>query len=243
MSLVDLTPAAFAAVAAAVFLGAMLQRLAGQGYGMVAAPVTALVAPQHLPATILLLGLAVGASALSMDLRAVDWREAWPGFAGRALGAGLGAVIAVALTDRDGFGLVVALIILAAIGLAISGWRARITPLNLVVAGTTAGVMGTVVAVGAPPMAILYANEAAVRSRAMQNLFFGWGMIWSIGALAVAGLIDRADLALTLALSPVAALGLVAARPMAARAAGWPMRPVALSIAGLAALILLGRSL
>lgn len=239
----DLTIASYAMIAIAVFAGAILQRLAGQGYGMIAAPVTALFAPQHLPATILLLGLLIGASALSMDLKEVNWKEARPGFAGRSLGAILGAALATSIADTGGFGLVVGSLILTAIVISVSGWRAPITAPNLFIAGTVAGTMGTVVAVGAPPMAILYAGEEPVRSRAMQNLFFGWGMIWSIGALGFAGLIDRADVIVMITLIPVAAAGLYLSRSFAGRAGKWPMRPIALSIAGLAAIILMGRSL
>ena len=42
-----------AALALSVCCAAMLQRLAGQGLGMVSAPVMALLAPGHLPATLL----------------------------------------------------------------------------------------------------------------------------------------------------------------------------------------------
>lgn len=233
----------FIAVAAAVLLGTVIQRLSGQAYGMVAAPVFALFAPQHLPAAVLILGLVVGAGALSMDLGDVDWREAAPGFAGRAAGGGLGAWLAAALTDTGGFTVAVALIVLFAVALSASGLRAPIRPATLAGAGLAAGVMSTITAIGAPPMALLYAHEPAARARAMQNLFFLWGMVWSIGALAVVGLVRADDLTLVAALAPFAALGLLAARPAARALAGRPIRPVALTLATLAALILLARAL
>ena len=240
---VDVSMPIFGALGLAVFLGTILQRLAGQGFGMIAAPIAALVAPQHLPATILLLGIVVGASALSMDLKAVSWKEAAPGFFGRALGAFAGAGIAAAISAQSGFGVLVGALILFAVGLSASGLHLPITNRNLFLAGTTAGVMGTVVAVGAPPMAILYANEDPVRSRAMQNLFYAWGMVWSVSALLIAGLIDVSDVLLTLALVPIAVSALFLSRPMAHWAAAWPMKPIALSIAGLAAIMLIGRSI
>ena len=94
---------AFAIVSAAIFCGTIVQRLSGQAYGMIAAPVMALVAPQHLPAAIILLGVMVGAGAISMDMSAVNWREAGPGFAGRAAGAGAGAAIAAASARKARF--------------------------------------------------------------------------------------------------------------------------------------------
>lgn len=243
MTIAGLSLAAFAIVAAAIFLGTVVQRLAGQAYGMIASPVVALAAPDHLPAMVLILGAVVGAGALSMDLSAVNWREAGPGFAGRAAGAFAGAALAAALTDKAGFGVVVALIVLLAVALSFSGLRVAIRPWTLAAAGLTAGIMGTITAIGAPPMALLYANETAKRSRAMQNLFFVWGMVWSIGALALAGLIARENLILAAALLPAAGAALLAARPAARLLEGRPIRPAALALATLAACAILARSL
>lgn len=243
MTVAGLAAPLFLALAAAVFAGAVAQRLAGQAFGMIAAPVAALVAPEHMPAAMLLLGVAVGAGAARADLGAVDWREAGWGFLGRAAGAFAGAALALALTDRGGFGIAVALLVLLAVGLSLSGLRAPIRPWTLVAAGLASGVMGTVTAIGAPPMALLYSNESARRARAMQNLFFAWGMVWSIGALALFGLVRAADLLLVAALLPVVALGLLAAAPAARALAGRPIRPFALGLAALAAVAILGRSL
>lgn len=232
----------FAAVAAAVFCGTIVQRLSGQAYGMIAAPVVALVAPQHLPAAVILLGILVGAGAISMDMSAVNWREAGPGMVGRAFGAFAGAAIALALTDTAGFGVVVALLVLTAVALSVSGLRIAIRPVTLAVAGLAAGIMGTITAIGAPPMAILYAREEAKRSRAMQNLFFMWGMVWSIGALTLAGLVRWGDLVLVAHLIPVALAALLISRPAARMLEGRSLRPIALSLATIAALVILARS-
>ncbi|QIE57191.1 TSUP family transporter [Pikeienuella piscinae] len=243
MTIADLPLPVFLAIAAAIFVGVVVQRMSGQAYGMISAPVVALVAPQHLPASVILLGVVVGVGALSMDLSAVNWREAGPGFAGRAAGAGVGAAVAAALGDGTAFGIVVALLVLFGVGLSASGLRAPIRAATLGAAGLAAGVMGTITAIGAPPMALLYAHEEAQRARAMQNLFFVWGTIWSIGALALAGLVSAVNLLLVAALLPVALFGLLASRPAARALEGRPIRPVALSLASLAALAILARSL
>lgn len=243
MLLAGLAPPVFFAIAAAVCLGSVVQRLSGQAFGMIASPVVALIAPQHLPATVLLLGLFVGAGALSMDLKAVSWREAKPGMAGRLVGGVIGAAIAARLADGGAIGVVVAVIVLIAVALSLSGLRPKIRPLSLGIAGATAGVMGTITAIGAPPMAILYAHEEATRSRAMQNLFFGWGMICSITALVGFGVVSVSDLVLAVCLVPFAALGLFASRSASHLLAGRPIRPVALTLATAAALTILARAL
>lgn len=243
MTVLDLPLPIFLIIAAAIFAGVVVQRVSGQAYGMIASPVVALLAPQHLPVSVLLLGVVVGAGAASLDLSAVNWREAASGFFGRTLGAFAGAWLAAALGGGAGFGIAVGLLVLAAVALSASGLRAPIRPVTLTLAGLAAGVMGTITAIGAPPMAILYAHEEAKRARAMQNLFFLWGMVWSIGALAMLGQVGRADMLLAAALLPAAGLGFIAARPAARALEGRPIRPVALTLATLAALVILGRAL
>lgn len=237
-----LAPTTFAALALAIFAATLTQRLSGQGLGMIGAPAVAILAPGHLPAALLLLGLVVGAGAISLDLSAINWREARPGMIGRAVGGFIGAGVAALVVDPDLFAVIVAFIILAAIALTLSGLKVAITPVSLSIAGATAGVMGTLTAVGAPPMAILYSGEEAKRSRAMQNLFFLWGMLWSLGALTLLGLVDQADLTLALALAPAAALALIVSRPVARLMDGRSIKPYALGASGIGALTLLWRA-
>ena len=237
-----LTTVAFAALAAAIFAATLTQRLSGQGLGMVGAPAVAIIAPDHLPSTLLILGLLIGAGAISLDIGAINWREARPGMIGRAFGGFIGAGIAALVVDPDLFAVIVAVIILIAIALTLSGLKVAITPVSLSIAGATAGVMGTLTAVGAPPMAILYSGEEAKRSRAMQNLFFLWGMLWSLGSLTALGLVDRGDLMLAAALAPAAVLALIVSRPVARLMDGRSIKPFALGASGIGALTLLWRA-
>ncbi|MGB0504993.1 MAG: TSUP family transporter [Pikeienuella sp.] len=232
----------FALIASAVFFGAIIQRLTGQAFGMIAAPVVALLSPELLPAVLLLLGVLLGAGAASLDASAVNWQEARYGCAGRALGAIVGAVLAAKLTDPRSFSVIVGVIVLTAVALSASGLRAPINRLTLPLAGLAAGMMGTITAIGAPPMALLYGGEEARRSRAMQNLFFGWGMVWSIGALAVAGLVRIEHLIAAAMLVPIVGAALLAAAPVARLMDGRSVRPMALTLAAAAALTLLWRA-
>ena len=237
-----LTIAAFSALAVAIFVATLTQRLSGQGLGMVGAPVVAIIAPEHLPSTLLILGLLIGAGAISLDVSAINWREARPGLAGRAVGGFIGAGIAALVIDPDLFAVIVAIIILVAIALTLSGLKVAITPVSLSIAGATAGIMGTLTAVGAPPMAILYSGEEAKRSRAMQNLFFLWGMFWSLGSLTFLGLVGRSDLMLALALAPAAIFALIISRPVAGLMDGRSIKPYALGASAIGAVTLLWRA-
>jgi uncharacterized membrane protein YfcA len=226
-----------------VTVGTVLQRLAGQGFGMVAAPMVALVAPQMLPAALLLLGLFVGLSAFRADFGAVNLRELPPGFAGRTLGAIIAALIAAQLVETDHLGFAIACIVFVAIGLSLVGLRVAIRPISLFLAGTTAGIMGTLTAIGAPPMALLYQHEERARSAAMQNTYFMFGMAVSLSALTWQGLIHQRAVLFALMLAPGVPIGLVLTPVLASRLKGYPMRPIALGLAGTSATTLLLKSL
>ncbi|MDJ0993578.1 MAG: TSUP family transporter [Dinoroseobacter sp.] len=228
---------------AAVFAGTLLQRLAGQGFGMLAAPLIALVAPEVLPAALLYLGIAVGVGSVSVDPKALVLKELPPGFAGRALGAVLAAWLAARLSDPEAIAALVAVVVYLGIALSVIGVRVAITPVSLFSAGTVAGVMGTLTAVGAPPMALLYQHETQRRSTAMQNAFFCWGMLVSVAALGWAGLLTQRSLIFALALLPAVPLALWCARPLATRIVKKTIRPWALGLAGLAATMLVIRLL
>jgi len=229
--------------AGAVFAGTMLQRLAGQGFGMIAAPLIALVAPQFVPASLLLIGAVVGFGSTAVDRAAIAKSELVPGFAGRALGAVAAAVIAANLADVGMLSVLVAGMVYLGIVLSVVGVRVAINPVSLSLAGVVAGIMGTLTAVGAPPMALLYQHEEARRSAAMQNTFFAWGMIVSIAALSVAGLIGLRHLVFSASLLPFALLALWLVQPLARHVAKERIRPYALALAGLAATVLLAKQI
>ena len=225
--------------ACAILIGTVVQRLAGQGLGMIATPMVALVAPQFLPAGILLMGLVVGLSAASVDRSAVARHELPAGFLGRGLGAVVAAWLAVLLVDTGGFAILIALMVYLAVVLSLLGVRVEIRPVSLFLAGLTGGIMGTLTAVGAPPMALLYQHEEAKRSAAMQNTFFAFGMVVSLASLAVAGLIGWRHLVFAASVLPVLVAGLLVANPLAKRSAKARIRPVALTLATIAATVLL----
>lgn len=227
---------------AAITIATAVQRLSGQGYGLVAAPLVALVAPQLLPGGLLLLGVAAGLGAAGLDMRHIAMRELPPGFAGRALGAVLAAMVAASLPFEK-IALIVALVVLLAVGLSLKGFALPIRRATLFGAGLVAGLMGTLTAIGAPPMALLYQRSAPQKSRAMQSTFFLFGMVVSIAALAWQGLIGAAHLRFAAVLLPAILLGIVISQPLARRFTREMVRPAAMLFSTAAALILLGKVL
>lgn len=224
---------------AAVFIGTLFQRLTGQGFGMIAAPALAFIAPEYLPATLLILGFFVGFSSAAVDRASLSVGELPAGLAGRAIGAVVAAWLAVRVAGTEALPVIVACTIYLGIGLSLVGARVPIVPPTLFLAGLTAGIMGTLTAVGAPPMALLYQHEPRRRAAAMQNAFFMWGMIVSLGALATVGLVGPRHGVMAIVLSPGALLALLISGPLARRVDKTSLRPWALGLAGLAATLLI----
>lgn len=227
----------------AVCLSAGVQRLSGQAFGIVAAPLIALAAPQFLPAGLLLLGITVGLTSTALDFSSLTRAEIIPGFIGRAAGAVFAAMIAASITNLNLIAGLTGLAVLFGILLSLSGLRIKIQPVSLLTAGVAAGLMGTITAVGAPPMALLYQYEPAKRARAMQNAFFFWGMTVSVLALAVHGLITSKHLLFAASLLPAVILGLGISIPLASRMERQTIRPFALGLSAIAAVTLLARLL
>lgn len=229
--------------AVTVFIGTLIQRLSGAGYGMFAAPVMALVAPEWLPGTVILVGFVVGAGSLLNAGDAVAWRDLPPGFAGRLLGAGVAAYVAAAVVGTDALATIVGFVVLFAVVITVSGLTFPISGGSLFVAGAVGGVMGTLTGIGAPPMAILYANVETRRAAATQNAFYGFGTLVAIIALSVAGVLTLPQLAFAASLAPLVPIALWTSRPLARRFERGAIRPWALGMATLSALLLLSRSL
>ncbi|MFT6450841.1 MAG: putative membrane protein YfcA [Halocynthiibacter sp.] len=234
-----LSPAALGIAAGGVFLGTIVQRLSGQGFGMIAAPMLAIVAPEFLPVTLLLMGVFVGMSAAALEVSAITRGDLLPGISGRTLGAVVAAFIALSLPDARMLAFIIAGAVFLAIALSLAGLRVPINGRTLFGAGFTAGIMGTLTAIGAPPMALLYQHEPQRRAVAMQNVFFFVGMVVSLIALAAVGLFGIKHLAFAVLLAPASIAGMLLAQRLAPRVARAQMRPYALALSGLAAFVLL----
>jgi len=239
----DISLLAWALSLLSVAIAAALQRITGQGFGMIAAPLLALIMPDMLPTILLILGAFVGYRAMRADRSAVTITELPPGFAGRALGAILAAWLAAAWIGTPAIGFAIAGVVYLAIALSLLGLRVAISPASLFGAGLTAGLMGTLTAIGAPPMALLYQHEDRARSAAMQNTFFMFGMIVSLAALFWQGLVWMHHLTTAAVLLPGVVIGLWTSTFLQHVLGTIPARPIALGLAGASASLLLIRSL
>jgi uncharacterized membrane protein YfcA len=109
-----------------------------------------------------------------------------------------------------------ALLILGAVLTSLLGTRVRVSRGVLLAGGGAAGIMGTMVGIHGPPIALVFQNAAPAQARAMLGAFFAVGYAMSVAALAVVGLFGRQELALGLMLLPGVGIGYATA-PFVAR--------------------------
>lgn len=206
-----MSPVDYVILAVVVLAATAIQGSIGFGAGLVAAPVIALIAPELLPALVVMLACLVTLLVTVRDREALDLRGAAWALAGRIPGSVLGAWLAVAMSTAA-LSWLVAASVLIGVGSAYLGWRPAPTRTALVAAGSLSGVMGTATAIGGAPMAIVWQGQAPARLRATMSAFFLVGSVVSVLLLAVAGAVTATTLTAFLWLAPVVIGGFALSR-------------------------------
>lgn len=227
------------AVAVIVLVAALVQGAVGYGFGLLAAPLLVLVEPALVPVPTILAAFTLGLLGVAGDRGSVDWSGVGWALLGRVPGTALG-VAAVTLLPGPAFTVVVALSVLLGVVLSVSAWSPRPTRVALVVAGVVSGTVGTASSIGGPPVALLYQSSPGPEVRATMAAFFVVGSLMSLVGLGVAGGVDGEALRLSAAILPLVVTGWVVSRWVRHRLdQGWT-RPAVLSVAAVAAVLLLG---
>jgi uncharacterized membrane protein YfcA len=197
----------------AVIVGAIAQGSIGFGFGMLAAPVLALVDEELVPGAVLLLGLTIAAMIAWNERGALDWLGIKWALVGRVLGTFAGAY-AITRLDHDSMAVVLGSLILVAVAISLTGWHVRPTASTLVGAGMVSGVMGTLTSVGGPPMALVYQREQAARLRSTLAGYFLFGASLALVTLTVTGELGKRQVVDGIVLLPGLLVGLAASRQL-----------------------------
>ncbi len=236
------SPWLIAIVFVIVFLAAIVQAGLGLGFGLLAAPLLALVNPELVPAPTLILGFLTAGWGVLRERQGITWSEVGIGSIGRAVGVSVAAIILANITDRETFILMFGVMIAIAVGLSVSGWRIPFSGGSLVSMGAVSGLMGTITSVGSPPMALVYQNHPAKSARPTMAAFFMIGCAFSLIGLAIAGWAGWQDLLLAALMLPPMFAGLAVIHLLGSRFDGH-FRMFLLGISGLAAMVLIVRGL
>lgn len=235
-------PALAAVLAVVIFLAAIMQATLGIGFGLMAAPLAALIDPTLVPAPIMIAGALTAAWTAWTERADIAWDEVAKGLGGQIAGVAVAIFVLARIVDHQTFMLVFGLLTGLAVVLSASGWRMQFNNRNLLAMAILSGFMGTVTAVGAPPLAVLYAGRPAQRSRATLSAFFAFGTLLSLVALFGSGLAGRVEIVHAgFMILPMLAGIAVAARVKSRFSRRY--RVLLLCVAGAAALMLIWRGL
>jgi hypothetical protein len=199
---------------AAVIVGAIAQGSVGFGFGMLAAPVLALVDEELVPGAVLLLGLTIAVAIAWSERGALDWLGIRWALVGRVFGTLAGAY-AITRLDHDAMAIVLGALVLVAVIVSLTGWRVRPTTSTLVGTGMVSGVMGTLTSVGGPPMALVYQHEQAAKLRSTLAGFFVFGASLALVTLTVSGEVGQRQVVDGFILLPGLLVGLLLSRLLA----------------------------
>jgi uncharacterized protein len=226
------------AVTLAIAAGSGLQGAVGFGGNLLAAPFLVLVDPDFVPGPALVAALALNVLMAWRESGDSDLREVTWALAGRVPGT-LAGVLALVLLPSAQIELFFGLLLLVAVGLSALQWSLRPTPGTLLGAGAASGFMATTVAVGGPPIALVYQRATGPVIRSTLAKYFVVGISFSILALTVGGEFDADDLGLGLVLVPGTVVGFALSGRLADRLdQGWT-RPAVLLLSALSAVVVL----
>ncbi len=237
-----LTPSVITVLAVTVLVGAAVQGLVGLGLGLVAAPVTTLLAPQVMPELLLWLAAVMPLVTLVREHDSIDWRGLAWSVPARIPGTAVGVAFVAWFSERE-LGVAVGLMVVVAVVLTVRTVRFPINRGTLMVAGFVSGVTGTATSIGGPPLALLYQHRAARQIRCTLAVYFVVGASLSLAGLGVAGSLEARELRLALVLIPFLVGGFAVSAALRSRVDPGHIRYGVLTVCGLSALLLLVKSL
>ncbi len=219
-------------------LGAAVQATIGLGMAVLAAPILALIDPEFLPVTTIVMVLPLSVGVARRERQHIAWNDAGIALCGRLPGVVLGSLL-LASTGSGVVRLLVGISVLLAVITSVTSFRVTTSTRNLIVAGLASGFSGTTAGIGGPPIAIAYQHEKPSTTRATLAAFFGLGSIISFAGLAAVGEVHQRHLALCALLLPGVLVGLALSKPMISRFPEHRVRVALLATCSFSAVLLL----
>ncbi|MBW4935353.1 sulfite exporter TauE/SafE family protein [Marinobacter sp. F4206] len=226
----------------AILAGACLQGVAGYGIGTLSAPLLFLVSPLFLPGPLILNATILTIFMLIRNRGALQVRQVRFAIVGGAIGTVLAGLTLLVLSPK-GFELIFGVLILTGVALSIAGLRPALNAPNSIMAGAASTYMGTITAVGGPPIALIYQNEKGPLVRANMSAFFLMASFLSLAALLFSGYLGLRELQLFGLTFPGVLIGFWLSGRLVSRMPFDGLRPVILAIAAVAGAAALVRGL
>jgi uncharacterized membrane protein YfcA len=220
----------------AVAVGAVIQGSIGFGYAFVAVPTMALLYPEALPATPLLLALPLTALMSAREWRSIDVTGFFLITGARAVGTAAGVALVV-LIPASLLSVLVGLLITAVALLSFFNPNFEVSNKTRLAGGIASGITSTTAAIGGPPLALIYQDRSGAELRSTLSVSFVVGIVMSLVGLALAGRVQGWHFLLALQLLPGLLVGLWASRWVIKYLDERWLRPAVLTFAALAGLM------
>jgi len=190
-----------------VLFGSLLQGLIGYGVGMFCAPLLFLISPDLVPAPLILISTIITLIMMYRDKGHLQFEQVSWAIIGGFFGIILAGLI-LKVTSKEQFELTFGVLILIAVFISMLGLTPKVNKITNVIAGFTSGLMGTITAVGGPPMALLYQHGDIKNIKANLTAFFLFLNIIAIITLASIGQITVNTLITVFSTLPGIVIGL-----------------------------------
>lgn len=229
----------FVVAALVVLFGALVQGTIGFGLNLLAAPVIALVLPEALPVTVVLVAWPSGGVAALREHHALD-RRALPWLLAGAVPGTLVGLAIVTQASANQLAIIVGAVTVLGVAASVLSPPIHVGPGSAGIAGFVSNITGTAAAVGGPPVALLYQHHGGPTVRATLGVFFATSATLSIAGYALTGEITEDRVLLAFALLPAMLAGLWASKHLHDLVDRHWLRPAVLTmcaIAGTAAIV------
>ena len=190
-----------------VLLGSLLQGLIGYGIGLLCAPLLFLISPTLVPAPLILISTVLTIIMMARDRSHLQFDQIRWAMKGGFIGAVCAGLI-LKVATKDQFEFAFGFLILLAVVISLLGFKPKVNKKSNVIVGFTSGLMGTITAVGGPPMALLYQHGDIKNIKANLTAFWVFLNIIAISTLAFIGQLTFDTLILVAQATPGVVLGL-----------------------------------
>ncbi len=225
-----------------MFVAAFVQSSVGFGLVLIAGPILLLLDSGFLPGPMLATALVLTSLVAFRERKSIHLEGVMFALLGRVPGTALAIAVLAKITAAM-FDVMFAAFVLIGVALSMGGWRISPTPVSSVIAGAASGFMGTISAIGGPPLALLYQHSTGPRMRGTLAAMFVFGALLSLTGLVWIDRFGAAEIGRASLLFPGAIGGFLASRWGAAWIDRQGVRPAVLGLSTLSALAVLARTL
>ena len=238
----DLTVTGVVVAVVIIIFGSVVQGTIGFGLGLLAAPFIAIVIPDAIPVTLVLVAWPIGGVTALREHHALD-RKALPWMlTGAVPGTAIGLVI-IHLASQEALAVIVGFTTILGVLATVVTPPIPVTPVTATGAGFIGNINGTAASVGGPPVALLFQHHRGPAVRATLGAYFAISATLSVVGYGVTGAITLDRFLLAVGLLPAMLFGAWASKHFHGLVdKGW-LRPSVLVLSSIAGTIAVIRGL